>query len=113
MHVKALALSLVLLAGCGWTTRQKALGIVTTGLLVIDWKQTYTVTGRCTEANPVLGPCGERFPVDAYFPMVIMTTLFAAHLLPTWREVLLGAVSGAEGATVWDNATGNDAIPLW
>jgi hypothetical protein len=103
----------VLLVGCGWTPRQKLMGATMTTLLVVDWKQTYTITGRCTEDNPVLGDCGQRFPVTAYFPMVIMTALFAAELTPAWREVLMGAVIGAQGATVWDNATGTSAVPLW
>lgn len=89
------------------------MGVAATTLLVLDWKQTYAITGRCTESNPVLGECGQRFPVTAYFPMVIMTTLFAAEMTKEWREVLLGGMIGVQGATVWDNATGNNAVPVW
>lgn len=91
------------LSGCGWTARQATLAATSTALLAADWKQTRGITAQCLELNPLLGECGERFPVNVYFPLVMVANLGIAHLLGPWREVQLGAVTGAEAATVWSN----------
>lgn len=103
MDRKLIALALV--AGCGWTTRQAALGAASTVLLAADWAQTQTITSSCREANPVLGPCGQHFPVNIYFPMVIAGSLLFGHALGDLKEVLFSGIAGAEGFVVWSNAT--------
>lgn len=85
--MRRLALVLTLLAGCGWTTRQKAMATTATALLAIDWKQTYTITRRCTEGNPLLGNCGQNIPVEAYFSMVIITMLGGGPKSPAMPDL--------------------------
>ena len=92
-----------LLAGCGWTNRQKTMAVVVTAALAVDWHQTHDVISGCTEINPVIGSCGENAPINLYFPMVMMTILFAADRLPEFRELLLGGLIGVEGSTIWRN----------
>lgn len=100
------ALAFVALAGClSPSQRTTALALASTATLAADWAQTRGITARCTELNPVLGRCGERFPVDLYFPLVILGHLFlAAQLPPPWQEAFLAGMAGVEGATVWRNA---------
>jgi hypothetical protein len=96
---------LALLVGCGWTPKQVALGSISTMLLTMDWWQTVGITQQCVELNPIIGPCGERVPVDLYMMGAIVGHLVLAHVVgPDWRPVVLGGVAGAEVATVWANA---------
>lgn len=89
--------------GCTATGRQVALTFTTVGTLTLDWMQTRDITRNCSELNPVLGECGQNFPVDVYFPLVIVGTLAAAAAFPKWSDVILGAMTGAEASTVWRN----------
>lgn len=102
MAVRAIALALAL-SGCGWGAQQKSFAAATTALLAVDWHQTHGIVDRCGEINPVIGPCGERLPVNFYFPVVTMGVIVIANLLPEQRDALLGVVAGAEGATIWNN----------
>lgn len=103
--MKSLVIVAALSTGClspAQRTTGLAMAAVTT--LAIDWHQTHDITRRCNELNPVLGPCGERFPVDVYFPLVIAGTLVLAAVLDrTWGDMVLAGVAGAEGATIWSN----------
>ncbi len=97
-------LAALALVGCGWTPKHVAGAAVSTALLAADWYQTRGITRDCLELNPVIGRCGENVPVDIYFPVVMLTQVALAHAVGAdWRPVLLGAVAGAEGATVWSN----------
>ncbi len=99
-------ITLLLTTACGWTKQQVALGAASTALLTVDWYQTKSIALGCQELNPVIGPCGERVPVDLYMMGVIASSLVLAHFVgDRWRPVLLGALAGAEAATVWSNAS--------
>ncbi len=102
--MRALAL-VAALAGCSWNTRDRVLGAAATTFLFADWMQTRTgATPHCLELNPIIGACGERVHPDVYFPLVILGNLVAAELMGSdWRPVALGAMTGAEAATVWAN----------
>jgi hypothetical protein len=112
--VRALLLAAALASGCGWTRTQVALGATSTALLSVDWWQTKSIVNRCLELNPVIGPCGERVHEDVYMMTVIAGNLVVAHLLGRdWREVWLGAMTGAEAATVWSNASIDPTLRPW
>jgi hypothetical protein len=103
--VRAAVLALALV-GCGWTKQQVALGAASTAMLTVDWYQSQGITRDCVELNPVIGPCGERVPLDLYFMGVMAANLALAHAIGSeWRSVWLGAMAGAEAATVWSNAS--------
>ncbi len=94
------------LSACGWTPKHVALAGASTALLAFDWHQTQSIARDCLELNPIIGACGERVPVNAYFPVVILAHVALAHVVGAeWRPVLLGAIVGAEAATVWSNAS--------
>lgn len=100
---------LVLLAALGGclspAQRTTALAIAATGVTIVDWHQTRDITRNCTELNPVIGPCGERVPVDVYFPVVLSGALMlAAALGGTWGDAVLAGLAGAELSTIWSNA---------
>lgn len=60
---------LACVASCGGVAyRDVALQGAFTTALVADALQTQVITARCTEANPVIGRCGELVPLDVYFP---------------------------------------------
>lgn len=96
---------LLLLSSCA-PARQVGLAAVSTALLAADWHQTRSdIVPACAELNPVIGPCGERFHPDAYFPLVMATNLALGLLLPRpWGELTWATVAGVQGATVWNNA---------
>jgi phage tail protein X len=102
--VKHLALCAVLSGCLSPANRTATLAVAATGALVADWVQTRGIVEHCSEANPVLGACGQRFPVDLYFPLVIMGTVVLASQVPQWGDAVYGAVFGIEAATVWQNA---------
>lgn len=92
------------LGGCTHAQRTTALSLASTSLLVVDWQQTTDVPMTCTELNPIIGKCGERVPVDTYFPVAIGAHLAVGLLLPRrWREIWFATVAGAEASTVWSN----------
>lgn len=102
--VAIVAFSAFVSSGCTHTQRAAALSVASTALLVADWQQTTDVHMTCTEENPIIGKCGERVPVNVYFPVVIGAHLAVGMLLPKrWREIWFATVAGAEGSTVWSN----------
>jgi hypothetical protein len=83
------------LSGCAPT-----LAVSSTALLVADWHQTQDIVANCQELNPVIGQCGERVPVNVYFPVVILGNLALGAILGKWWWA---TIMGAEAATVWSN----------
>ena len=94
---------LAFLVGCGWTPRQHALATAAVGGLAADWAQTRDIVRTCQEHNPLIGPCGEGIPVDAYFPLTIVATLAVGAAMGEWRDVLFAGVAGVQWSTVYAN----------
>jgi hypothetical protein len=91
-------------ATCGCTPRQRkaTLAASSTTLLAVDWKMSSDYTGECREMNPMIGECGQRVPVNLYFPVVIAANLALGYFL---GEAPLGVMTGLEGHVVLRNAT--------
>lgn len=94
---------LAALVACTPAGRTTFLASAATATLAADWYQTRGITADCQEANPIIGACGERFPVDVYFPLAIVLTLAVGAALGEWGDGFLGAVAGGEAATVLNN----------
>ncbi len=104
---RALALSLALASCAGWRPANYATEASFVALIAVDWGQTRKITRECAETNPILGKCGQRFPVDAWMPLVIGIHLVTSMLLtPRLRDWWQGITGGAEGAGVWINLRG-------
>lgn len=102
----ALAISLIL-CGCfpkNWSKGDQAMESVMLTTLTVDWVQTAEITGYCTESNPILGACGEKFNKDICFPIVIVGTMALTRLLPPHlRTAVQGMMIGGEAATTVRN----------
>jgi len=101
------------LAGCErWTKHDTALELSFVGTAALDWRQTVTITGDCSEANPMIGPCGNVVPANAYFPIAIVVHAVVAAALPrTWRTAFQAFTVGLEaGAIVHNTNAGYDAL---
>ncbi len=98
-------LVILALAGCErWTKQDTALELAFAGTAGIDWKQTVTITGECSEMNPMIGRCGNVVPANIYFPMAIVAHAVIAAALPrTWRTVFQSFTVGVEASTVVAN----------
>lgn len=99
---------LTALASCtpaDWTKKDQGMEGASLIILATDWGQTIQdVTPSCNEGNPVIGECGQRLSPNVYFPVVMVTSMVVARLLPPYyRDFVQGALIGAETATVWDN----------
>lgn len=100
------AVLLLTLAACpsDWSKRDTLLEGAAITVTIIDWKQSRRYARDCTELNPIIGECGERMGVDAYFLSAILVEGIVSRLLPThWRPAFQGVWLGAEGATVIGN----------
>lgn len=99
----------LLLALCGcfpkdWRKQDQALENASLVFLMVDWQQTMDITANCSEANPIIGECGQRVDPAIYFPVVLLGSVVVSRLLsPSLRTAFQGALLGAEVATVWDN----------
>lgn len=93
------------LAGCGgWTLRDSVLEASFAGATAADWHQTRGIVTTCSEQNPIIGACGERVPVDAYFPIALLIHVGIAALLPPgYRTAWQTLYIGAEINQVWSN----------
>lgn len=89
-EVKALLLTAAL-SGC--------LPLASSAAIAADWYQTRGITQRCGELNPLIGQCGDRVPVDIYFPVAIAANLAAGWISSKFQWLVLGA----EGSIVWSN----------
>ncbi len=97
-------LALAALIACTPVQRRVTLGVASTALIAADWYQTRDIVARCREQNFLLGECGERISPNVYFPLALaLNAAIALMLPPGWDEVWLGAVTGAQAATVWSN----------
>ncbi len=97
------ALALALLVACTPAQRTATLAVTSSALIVADWHQTQGIVAECQELNPLVGRCGERIAPNAYFPLVLAASITIGLLLGDWGETWFGAVTGAQGATVWSN----------
>lgn len=85
------------LARHGWTTRDTIVEGAVAASITLDWWQSMPGFHYCAEANPVLGPCGDRMPPAVYFPLTAVLHAAVAYVLPRgWRELWQGAAIGAE-----------------
>ena len=98
-------LAILALAGCaGWSRKDTALESAFFLATTIDWGQTQDITAACDEVNPVMGSCGQRVPVGAYFPMLLLAHVaIAAALPPSWRSTFQGFTLGMELTTTYWN----------
>lgn len=104
--MKALALALAFV-GCtpqNWRTRDSLTEATLFAVTMYDWNQTVSITRNCSESNPIIGPCGERVNMHAYFASTLVLEVIVSRILDnTWRPLFQGAWIGAETATVIDN----------
>jgi len=106
--MKTTLAALLLLTGTAhaepWTALDVTLQLTTSAVLVADWAQTRAITGDCSEANPIMGLCGEKLSPDIYFPVVIVGHALLMHALPrSWRRVAQGITIGVQAHTVHSN----------
>jgi hypothetical protein len=106
--MKLIPVILLAAVSCGgWSRKDTALEAGVALTFALDWHQTAGaggVTGSCQESNPILGACGERMPVNLYFPVVFaLHPLLAAVLPPAWRTIFQAITIGGEGSTTWSN----------
>jgi len=82
-----------------------ALEAVFVAATMVDWKQSGKYVAGCREANPAIGPCGERIPLNVWIPVAALAHLAITHALPagTWRTAWLGLTGGLEVDSVYAN----------
>lgn len=87
-----------LLVGCGgWRARDTAAETLVLASFAVDHRQTIAITGDCLEANPVIGPCGERVGPTAYFWTAgLIHVGIAAALPPRWRTAFQAVTAGRQ-----------------
>lgn len=107
MRVAAIlvATCLVGCAGRAWSRTDWTIGATVVVASAADWRQTRDITRHCDEINPIMGTCGQRVPVDLYFPAFAAAMLVAAHVVPSgpWRTAVLAAFAGSELTYVYSN----------
>jgi hypothetical protein len=71
---------------------------------IIDAEQTVGITKNCTEANPLVGRCGQRMPEVAAGAVMLGAELLVTWALPRrWRMAWEGLCVGAEGLNIIRN----------
>ena len=95
----------MLLTSCGgWSKKDSALELGFAGITTVDWVQSKWIAAACREQNPIIGRCGQRVPVDLYFPIAMLVHVSIALILPpTYRTLWQAAYIGAEANQVWGN----------
>ncbi len=107
--MKALPLLALLATGCaagrGWSRADTAAQLAFAATIAVDESQTVGwITPHCMEANPIIGPCGERMPAPLYMASAMaLETVIAWSLPPSWRRWFEGAAIGAEGDVIFGN----------
>lgn len=92
-----------------WTGMDIALETAFVGAVLMDAEQTAWNNKlgdmRCGESNPVLGPCGDRVPVDVYVPAALLLHTGASFLIPhgKWRTAFQALTVGFEAAVIYGN----------
>ena len=103
------AVALAFLAGCcgahRWSKADAALETTFAFATAVDGLESTEIVGRCIEANPVLGPCGNRVPLGVYIPLGMLVHAGVTWLIPhgAWRTAFLGLTAGAELDTIYAN----------
>lgn len=107
--LRLLPLVLVLLCGCvrpgqGWQPHATVLAGVYAASALVDEQQTEYITRECTEANTIIGRCGEGVSPRVFFPVIVGLTVGAASVLrEPYRTILLAAQASASvHANVWN-----------
>lgn len=102
--MRALIACVVLAACTPWRPQDTVLETAFIASIAVDWHQTMTITGDCSEANPVIGPCGHSVPPEIYFPITVLVHAVVARVLPPpWRELFQAFTIGLEVSTIWGN----------
>lgn len=107
--MRGLLISVVLLGGCamgrGWDRANTAMEAAFLGELTVDAIQTRTIVADCQEYNPIVGPCNNRMPYQAYVPVLgLLHVVAAVALPPRYRDWFQAATIGIEGHVVFFNA---------
>lgn len=102
--MRGIAVCLVL-AGCTqWTMSDTVFQGAVVATTAVDWHQSVAIADDCRETNEVIGRCGDRVPVNVYFPVIIALEIAAAAALPKpWRRVFQAFVLGVEASTIYSN----------
>jgi hypothetical protein len=95
-------------AGSGsraWRKSDIALESVFAVALAADWDGSGRFVSSCHEANPVIGACGQRIPLNLYIPLSALLHVAITHLIPsgTWRTAWLGLTAGIEADAAYSN----------
>lgn len=95
-----------MLGGCaGWSKTDTIAEAGFAAATTVDGLQSVGITHGCAEANPVIGPCGERVPLGIYMPSMVVLHAAVSALLPrgAWRRGWQMATLGVEGGAAYSN----------
>lgn len=100
---------LLLASGCcslgsHWSTANTAAELGFAALATVDALQSRNAVEMCSESNPVIGPCGDRVPPVAYYPLSVVVHVAVALTLPArYRTWFQAATVGVEADQVYEN----------
>lgn len=100
------ALLLTFLLGCGgWGKADTILELTGQAANAYDWRQSEKITQAGLETNAILGPHGDRVPLDAYCGSVMILHFLVSAALPRgpWRTAWQGLSAGLELHVVYNN----------
>lgn len=87
-----------------WSTANTAAEVAFAGFAAVDGLQSRNAVDVCSESNPVIGPCGERFPPVAYYPLsMLVHVAVSMAIAPEYRAWWQGATAGIEADQVYEN----------
>jgi len=89
-----------------WTKLDVGLEVGFAGMTVVDtWQSYHLDSHECAEANPILGPCGDRIPYQVYLPTVLILHAVISHVIPNgrYRTLFQALTLGFETGVVYGN----------
>lgn len=106
--IRAALLVAILASGCAggrsWSRADTLAQVTIAAEVLVDTVQTTRGTSMCREANPIIGPCGERVPVGIYMSAALaLESVVAWALPPAWRRWFEGGVAGVEADVIYGN----------